>query len=173
MTTEGEERPNNKVLVGILSGLVVVIVGLVIGIVVVKSDVREEEEFTPVLPEELMGDDLSPTDQVIKETSIMLQDPNISDTEIEKYYDDVINDAIIKGDTGFAIKIIIQKMNFLAVIEGNCERANEYVDNIDLSAYIASEKRYLASYVISMAATCDNQDLQNKWEGFIGEWNDD
>ena len=37
MTTEGEERSSNKLLVGILSGLILVIVGLVIGIVVVNN----------------------------------------------------------------------------------------------------------------------------------------
>ena len=37
MTTEGEKRPNNKVLVGILSGLILVIIGLVVGIVVMRG----------------------------------------------------------------------------------------------------------------------------------------
>ncbi|MBR3248719.1 hypothetical protein IKF89_01680 [Candidatus Saccharibacteria bacterium] len=166
------EREKNGVFIGILVFLCVAIVGLVIGIVVVNANngvQKNEGNVEYSLPKELQGDDLSPTDQVIKETTLMVQDPNVSNSEIEAYYDGVIADALMSGNTDLAMRIIIQKMDFIAVIEGNCAEAKEYVNNVDLSPYSTTEKSYLASYVVSMAEGCSGGELQAKWEALYND----
>lgn len=168
---EGKAKFENKGLVILLCVLVVVIVGLVVGVTFVNMT-REDggvDEGDFVISEELMGDDLSPEDQVIKETSLMMQDPDSSEEDVESYYDDVIEGAIDSGDTGFAAEITVQKMNFLAVVEDSCTKAKEYINNVDLSFYSAEERLYLASYAISMANGCGDSDLQARWESFYEE----
>lgn len=172
--TEVEALRNKKKLLVVLVVLAVAIVGLVVAILVVSliGGEQEEAEFEwndYILPDELLGDDLSPEDQVIKEVSIMMQDPNISEEDIEKYYDRVIEDAKNGGDNKLAVKVTIQKMDFLAVVISDCAKAKEYVDGIDLASYSEGEKEYLASYVISMAGWCDDRDLQNRWERIYDE----
>ena len=100
--TEVEALRNKKKLLVVLVVLAVAIVGLVVAILVVSliGGEQEEAEFEwndYILPDELLGDDLSPEDQVIKEVSIMMQDPNISEEDIEKYYDRVIEDGLFGG----------------------------------------------------------------------------
>lgn len=163
---EGKAKLEHKGLVILLCVLLVAIVGLGVGIgVVVVSNMRNDEYAGYVLPEELMNNDLSPEDQVTKETSLMLQDPDVSEVDIEAYYDAVIEDAIASGDKSLAIEIIIQKMNFLAVVEDDCSKAEEYVDGVELSTFSSEEVQYLASYVSSMAGGCGDSDLKAKWDG--------
>ena len=155
-------KNGNGWLVGILVGLGVVIVGLVVGIAVVNvnnGDRSRTDEVDYDLPEELTGEDLSPEDQVIKETSIMLQTPGVSMEEIENYYDVVVDKAISDGDTYLAVRIVIQKMNFLAVVEEDCGKSKEYIDSVDLSPYSEEEKRYLASYKESMIGGCNEPNI--------------
>ena len=169
MRHKNEGSVNN--LVVLLCVLVMIIIGLVVGVIVTRTSGSDsivgsgEEEY--VLPEELMADDLSPEDLVIKETSLMLQNPDISNTEIERYYDEVISEAIDNGETFFAVRIVIQKMDFLAVIEEDCNKAKEYVDGLDLSFYSEEEKGYLNSYIDSMMNWCeaiDSQELEGDIE---------
>ena len=172
---KGKVGFENKGLVILLGVLGVMIVGLVVGIVVVSQEeekVKEEEwkiEAEEGLPEELKGDDLSIEDQVVKETSLMLQDPNASDEDIELYYEEVIKKAIEDGDTSLAANVILQKMDFLVVLEDDCERAREYADSLNISSYPAAEKQYLMSGVVSMAIECDDSDWQIRWEDLYKE----
>ena len=162
---------NKKLLKTVLAVLILIIVAIVVALVVIfvnhHTSENNEANTEYVLPEELLGDDLSPVDQVIKETSLMLNDSNVSSEEIESYYDEVIADALKDGDPGFAAKIVIQKMNFISVVENNCESASRYVDSIDLSPYLDKERNFLASYVVSMAIECNNQELQDKWNSIL------
>lgn len=163
---KGRAVLDGRILLVVLIILILIIFGLVIGIFAVNTkdqSLSKTEKTDYVLPEELKGDDLSPLDQVIKETSLMLQDPNVSNAKIEAYYDSSIEKAKNDEDNKLAIEIIIQKMNFLAVIEDDCAKAAEYVNNIDLQSYSVEEKSYLASYIVSMAASCKNQELQERW----------
>lgn len=171
---KGKVGFENKGLVILLGVLGVVIVGLVVGIVVVNVQGGDEvamvdEDDNSTLPEELMGDNLSVEDQVIKRTSLMLQDPDVSEEDIELYYDAVIEDAINDENIVLAMNIIIQKMNFLVVLEDDCEKAREYIDGLDMSLYSVDEKHYLASNVVSSAIECDDLDWQNQWEGVYNE----
>lgn len=168
------ERKGNGILVGVLVFLCVVIIGLIVGIVVVnvnKEGQGGSQNVEYSLPEELQGNNLSSTDQVMKETTLMAQNPNISDVEIEAYYDGVIADALMNGNTDLAMRIIIQKMNFIAVSENDCAKAKEYVNGVDLSPYSATEKSYLASYVLSTVEGCNGGELQDKWKSlYEGAW---
>lgn len=160
---EGKAKLENKGLVVLLCVLLVAIVGLGIGIGITVLNSNRAGNVEAVLPEELMGDSLSPEDQVVKETSLMLQDPDVSEVDIEDYYDRVVEDAVSDGDTGLAVEIIIQKMNFLAVVENDCNKAEDYVNSIDLAIYSSEEVQYLASYAASMAGGCGNSELEAKW----------
>ena len=164
---------DSKTLRKILLFLCLAIIGFAIGIILVniKNEKQKEEinQTDSTLPEELMEDDLSSTDQVIKKASQMLQDPATSNAEIEKYYDEVIEQALNDGDTDLAIRIIIQKMDFLAVTENDCQKAKEYIENIDLTVYPEAGKHFLASFVISTTAECKDQNLQTKWEEIFNE----
>ncbi len=165
----------NRGLVILLGALGIVIIGLVVGIVVAVNRQKDEglvvdsENGDSALPEELMGDNLSAEDRVTKKTSLMLQDPDTSYEDIESYYDAVIGDAINDGDMSLARNITVQKMNFLVVLEDDCEKAREYIDNLDISFYSAEERRYLASDVISAAIECGDLDWQNQWENIYSE----
>lgn len=167
------EKNHKKVLIGVLVFLVVVIIGLIVGIILVNvnnNTVNEEvvvEETEVTLPEELMGDNLSPADQVIKETSLMYQDPNVNEAEIGAYYDKVIEGAISDGDTELAVEIIIQKMDFLAVVESDCAKAKAYTDDLNLEPYSTEESQYLASYIVSTAIYCEDQAWQAQWENKV------
>ena len=168
------EGKNKKLLEIILIFLFLIIISLVITIVVINNHSSQTTDETTkyALSEELQKDDLSPADQVIKETSMMLQDPNTSNADIETYYDTVITNAINNNDTDLAIKIIIQKMHFIATTENDCAKAAEYVNSIDLQPYTAEQQQYLTSYVISLAGACDDQNLSTRWKALITGAND-
>lgn len=160
---------------GLIVGLVIllmIIIGLIVGVLVMNRNGEEqkqygEEEINFVLPEELMTDSLSQEDQVIKETSLMMQDSNSSEEDIENYYDEVIGGALSNNDTELAIRIIIQKMNFLAVVKDNCAGARAYIDGVDLSYYSTEELEYLSSYVVSMAGECGDLGLGDRWNFYV------
>lgn len=177
-TEDGAELKKNKktLLVALLTLVIIIVAAIIIIALLLNNSVNNNETDSGyILPEELMGDDLSPVDQVIKETSLMQGDPNVSADEIKSYYDEVINNALKDGDSSFAAKIIIQKMNYISVIENDCEGASRYVDGIDLTPYSDKEKNYLASYVISMAIECNNQELRDEWSSILvgGQLNDE
>lgn len=149
-----------------LTILFLMIIGLTISIIVLSINRSGGNE--PVgdynLPEELEGDKLSPEDKVIRDTSIMLNDPNISMEEIETYFDDVINKANEAGDYDFAIDIISQKMLFLVVNENDCDKAKDYSDGIDTSMYSEDQKAYLQSNIYSTTWECDEAE-ETEWLG--------
>ena len=101
-----------------------------------------------------MRDNLSPEDQVIKDTTIMVQNPDISMDEIEKYYDDVVWQANKDGDYGFAMKIVVQKVLFLVTTERDCKKAEDYTNNLDTSMYSRDDLIYLQSNVDSAMWSC-------------------
>lgn len=150
--------------------LLIVIAILIVGIIIISNksltpeEIADTEEIEYVLPDELLHDDLSMPDQVIKETSLMLHDSAYNNEDIENYYDAAIEKAKNNQDNDSAIRIIIQKMNFITSIEENCTKAKEYINNVDLSSYSTEEKGYLTSFVISMATECKDQELQIQWE---------
>ena len=145
------------ILLGILC---VVIVGLGAGVIILSNKNKPTMEIDFILPEELQKDDLSPEDEVIKETTLMMQDPDKKEEDIESYYDMVIEKAIDDGDINLAMKIIIQKTNFLVVVENDCGNAKSYIDSLDFSIYQDNEINYLQSYIDSIMGYCD--DLDNK-----------
>lgn len=168
VTEKGAKEKKHKTILQIVL-LALIFVCIILTLVITLNDFNStddrETDSSYALPEELMGDDLSPVDQVIKETSLMLNNPDVSTEEIESYYDKVIADALESNKNDYAIEIIIQKMNYLATIKNDCVAANDYINNIDLSPYADSLKRYLSSYVVSMAIECNNQELMDEWNG--------
>ncbi len=168
---DGTEKKSGKLLVVMLAILCILIIAMVVLVLVNwKNDGQGEvEETESVLPEELRGDNLSPEDQVIKETTLMISDSSKNENDIEAYYDTKIKEALNDGKTDLATRIIIQKVGFIVVTEENCARAEEYVSSIDLSPYSADEKMYLASYILSMITGCGNQELQAQWEQLLNE----
>ncbi len=153
---EGGEGKNSssfyKVLLVVLA---LVIIGLIVTMVVINLNrSTSEPETNYSLPEALMGDNLSPRDQVIKEAAIMLQTPGISMDEVEKYYDDAISKANEDGEYYLAMDIIVQKLLFFVVEEGDCEKAKDYSENVDVSKYSDEEKGYLQSYMYSVLLDC-------------------
>ena len=168
---DGTEKKSGKLVVVMLAILCILIIAMVVLVLVNwKNDGQGEvEETESVLPEELRGDNLSPEDQVIKETTLMISDSSKNENDIEAYYDTKIKEALNDGKTDLATRIIIQKVGFIVVTEENCARAEEYVSSIDLSPYSADEKMYLASYILSMITGCGNQELQAQWEQLLNE----
>ncbi len=145
-----------RILLGVLT---LMIVGLTIGIIVTVNS-RENSESNEVvsnydLPEELDKDNLSVEEQVIRDTTIMAQDPDVDDEKIERYYDDVINEANKRGDYGLSMKIIVQKVLFLVTSEDDCEKAEEYLSNLDTSMYSRDDIAALQSKVYSAIWSCD------------------
>lgn len=164
-------KNNNKVLVIIFVVLCLVSVILVTTIVVIrlpKSD--NETDVSSVLPEELRGDNLSKSDQVIKDVTLMLNNPQHSIDDIISYYNARIKEALDNNDTKLAIDIIIQKMGFYAVVEHDCNTNKNDIDSIDLSPYSVEEKMYLASYIVSSAKECEDTELQTEWENRYEKW---
>lgn len=166
---EGKAKFENKGLVILLCVLVVAIVGLVVGVFVVKNIEQDDEkkyavEDDVVLPEELQGSDLSPIDQITKEATLMNSDPDYSEQDIENYYDVAIGEAMASGDTGFAAQVTVQKMQFIAVTEGDCSRAIEYINSINLVEFSVEVRPYLASRVASVANYCEDQTLADNWQ---------
>ena len=170
---DGTEKKSGKLLVVMLAILCILIIAMVVLVVVNRTNDGQEgmevEETESVLPEELRGDNLSPEDQVIKETTLMISDSSKNENDIEAYYDTKIKEALNDGKTDLATRIIIQKVGFIVVTEENCARAEEYVSSIDLSPYSADEKMYLASYILSMITGCGTQELQAQWEQLLNE----
>ena len=166
-----KKRTGLVIVLGVLCAIAIVLVIIIVAMNIHKDDTQEgiSEVDESVLPEELRGDNLSPADQVTKTTSLMLADPKYNFKDIEQYYDTVIEDATNKGETSLAIKIVIQKMDFLVVTEGDCREAKKYINSVDLSPYSKTEKYYLASRVVSMTIDCDDQELQNQWETFMNK----
>ncbi len=152
----GREGKNSSLFYRVLLGLLALaIAGLIVAIVVVNLDHGvSEPSVNYSLPDALMSDDLSPRDQVIKEVAIMLQTPGVGTDEVEKYYDDVINEANEKGEYYLAMDIVVQKLLFFVVEEGDCEKAKEYSVNVDVSRYSDEEKGYLQSYMYSVLLDC-------------------
>lgn len=151
----------SRFLVVILAILIAVIAGLVVSIVLLN--IRKSSEWSGyVLPEELTGDDLTEENQVIKEASIMLQNPEVSMEQIEEYYDGVIKDAFDKGNNYLGKKVIIQKMNFIAVLEGDCPKAVQYADSLDLSQLSENDRDYVNASIESLKAECDDEVTNNK-----------
>lgn len=147
--------------------LFLVIIGLTIGIIVLsvnRGGSNSEPSGDYNLPTELEGDNLTPEDKVTRDTSIMLNSPDVSMEEIEAYFDDVINKANEAGDYDFAIDIISQKMLFLVVNENDCEKARDYSDNIDMSMYSEDQKAYLQSNIYSTTWECDEAE-ETEWLG--------
>lgn len=161
---------HHKSLFIILAILCTLIIIMIITIIIFNlqsasnSDQTDQEIAESMLPEELKNDNLSPLDQVTKETSLMLNNPNYSHDDILNYYDTSIDDAMANNDASLAVRIIIQKMNFISVIEKDCNKAEKNVDSLDLSIYPTEEKDYLISYIASVADACGNQEMQNKWQ---------
>ncbi|MCR5700281.1 MAG: hypothetical protein K6G49_02530 [Candidatus Saccharibacteria bacterium] len=165
------EKKSRTILVLVLSFLLIVIAVLVATVIMknqgeVLEEVEEAVETGYVLPDELLGEDLSAIDQVTKKASLILHDPNKTKSDVENYYDTAIEEAKNNQDDNLALEIMVQKMNFIAMIEGDCERAATYINNIDLTSYPAEGKSFLAPYVVSVAIECDNQELQKQWENF-------
>ena len=175
---EGKAKLEHKGLVILLCVLLVAIVGLGAGVFVVKNMKQGDEakyvaEDDAALPEELQGNDLSPIDRITKEATLMNSNPDYNEQDIEDYYDTVIGEAMASGDTEFAARIIIQKMQFIAVTEGDCSGAIEYINSINVAEFSVGVRAYLASYVVSVADYCEDQTLANNWQRFTnGEANE-
>ena len=145
--------------------IIIITIILIINLQPTNNSAQTNQEIAEsMLPEELKKDHLSPLDQVTKETSLMLNNPNYSHDDILNYYDTSIDNAMANNDASLAVIIIIQKMNFISAIEKDCNKAEKYVDSLDLSIYPTEEKNYLISYIASVADACGNQEMQNKWQ---------
>ena len=90
----------------------------------------------------------------------MLQDPNKSNTDIEAYYDSAIEKALNDGNHYLAMDIIVQKIGFLVVEEGDCDKATKYFESIDMSPYSDQEKNYLETHSLSMIYECTDANSQ-------------
>ena len=147
-----------KVLLGIL---IVVVVGLATIVVVINNKkVNEPEEPSSGydLPEGVTEDDLLDEDKVVLKAVAMMRDPNISMEEVEKYYDEVIDQANKDGEYAFAINVIKKKLLFLVMDEEDCDKAREYSSRIDDSMYSEDEKRSLELRIDSVMIDCKNEE---------------
>ena len=54
--------------------------------------------------------------------------------------------------------------------EEDCNAAKEYINGIDLSPYSNEERSYLASYVVSTAGACGDQNMEDQWTMKIDEY---
>lgn len=185
-------RKNRKALIIFCSALAVLLIVAVVAIIaannqpapevtkeetveedpdVLNADDGDEEEEDETaepddyyeLPDELNAEDISAEDEVTKEASLMDQDPDYSDQDVENYYDDKINENLSSGNSGLAIEIMIEKVNYLAIVEDDCDEAKSYADSIDLSQFSDEQKSYLSSYIYSTALGCDDEEFEQKW----------
>lgn len=129
----------------------------------VEDETAESESYYQ-LPDELNADNLSEEDEVTRDAILMDQDPDSSEEDVESYYDRKITEATSAGNTGLATNIIIEKINYIVLNENNCKKAEEYADSIDLNAFSNEERRYLASYILSAAISCEDDGFEQKWE---------
>lgn len=132
MTEEGGKRSGNGMLVGILSFLVLVIVGLIIGIFVVKINKDnmpnepqqgETEEGVPRNPVSLSSGIYDKADDVLTEGGQNAYD------EAMKYFDDAVS-SVSDDDTVFELESM--RINVLIEYE-YFDDALEYIKKIDKS----------------------------------------
>lgn len=97
MTTEGEKHFGNKLLVGVLIFLAVVIIGLVAGIVVVK--LQQNEDLS-------QGEITKSDDEITDEILAIIRPMTIEDSE--KYLDEKLEEY---KDTGLEFRIKMMKIN--------------------------------------------------------------
>ncbi len=156
--TDRKNRNNSTEYKIILIILFVIITCLIVGIILSLSISRNgsdnDLEDDGTMPAATTVSEQTPDDIVSNEASKMFQDPNIDNSEIESYYDNIINKAINENNYRFAIDIIIQKASFIAIGEGDCEKAKEYANSLDFSEFPEEDLTYLYSHINS--AICPN-----------------
>ena len=166
----GVEKNNNNGLLVVLIALSLLSVILVATIVVIHlPKPNPEMGNNSVLPDELKDNNLSKPDQVVKDVTLMLNNPQYNNDDIVSYYNTEIREALDNNDSMLAIEIIIQKINYYATIMQDCAAIKNDVGSIDLSPYSKEEKMYLASRVASVAIDCEDDELREKWENLYQE----
>ena len=151
------KQPRERgVLIGVLSSLVVLIIGLVV--IIVVNAINADDEMSSNI---CGGDNLS-------DIYGCIYSDKENDEDVLAKYDGTIDDLVISGDYIGAANLIMSKVYYL-LQNYDCMTSLEYLNNVDMNDFSDSSILFIASRAVGFCDICGDENSKEKWNNIVNE----